>query len=45
MKGGVQELTQQIAQADSTIQEIAVAVAELEKRKAKVRYSLIIIIK
>lgn len=36
MKGGVQELTQQISQADSTIQEIAVAVAELEKRKAKV---------
>ncbi len=36
MKAGLQELTQQISQADSAIQEIAVAVAELEKKKAKV---------
>ena len=37
MKGGVQELTQQISQADSAIEEIAATVAELEKKKAKVR--------
>ena len=36
MKGGVQELTQQITQADSAIEEIAATVAELEKKKAKV---------
>ena len=36
MKVGVEELTQQIAQADTAIEEIAASVAELEQRNARV---------
>lgn len=41
MKTGVEELKEQMAEADKAIAEIATSIAELEKKKSKVGYSII----